>query len=169
MFLKLLEQSLTTTKQKKERYNLSLFIVDQLIMTRTGLNQGGSTTWFNLAPVIQVESKKPTGFILPTIDIEFTRPIFPEIRKPFWATHQVHRAFFSYCHTKPNKTALPVIYIKLAAYKQMVQIQPRYICLFRTQLRSHLRVYKKYFNPHFLFQSQKRGWVSQKFIIEQLI
>ena len=50
-----------------------------------------SVGWFNLAAAIRVESKKPTGFILPAM------------RKPFCDTHRVHQACPSYGHTEPNK------------------------------------------------------------------
>ena len=59
--------------------------------------------WFNLAAETLVESMKPTGFILPTIDIEFTRCILPTIRKPFCDTHRIYQACLSYGHTEPNK------------------------------------------------------------------
>ena len=83
MFLKLSEQSLKTTNQKEERFNLSL-VVDRLTMTAMALNQGGFTGWFSLAAAIQVESKKPTRFILSAmrklffseIRIESTRSTF---------------------------------------------------------------------------------------------
>ena len=53
-------------------------------MTATALNQSGSTEWFNPATATRVESKKPTGFILPPMRelflsetrIESTRPTF---------------------------------------------------------------------------------------------
>ena len=78
-----MEQSLKTINQKEEHYNSSL-VIEQLTMTATALNQGGPTRWFNLAAAIRVESKKPTGFILPAIRelflsetrIESTRPAF---------------------------------------------------------------------------------------------
>ena len=59
--------------------------------------------WFDLAAETSGESRKPTGFILPTIGIEFTRPILPAIRKPFCDTHWVDQACLFYGHTKPNK------------------------------------------------------------------
>ena len=66
--------------------------------------------WFNPATAIRVESKKPTGFILPAI------------RKPFWDTHWVHQACLSYGHIKPNKTALPVVHIEPKTHDESVQI-----------------------------------------------
>ena len=81
-----------------------------------------SVGWFNPAAATRVESRKPTGFILPTIDIEFTRPILPAIREPFCDTHRVHQACLSYSHTKPNKTALPVGHIKPTGHDESVQI-----------------------------------------------
>ena len=59
-------------------------------MITTVLNQGGSTGWFNPAAAIRVESKKPTGFILPAM------------RKPFCDTHRVRQTCLSYGHTESN-------------------------------------------------------------------
>ena len=51
-------------------------------MTAMALNQGGSTEWFNPAAATRVESKTPTGFILPAM-----RKLFPsEIRINLMAT-----------------------------------------------------------------------------------
>ena len=83
MFLKSSEQSLKTTNRKEKRYDSSLFI-NQLIMTAMAQNQRGSTGWFTLAATIQVEFKKPTGFILPAMrklfisetHIKSTKPTF---------------------------------------------------------------------------------------------
>ena len=40
-------------------------------MIATALNQGGSTGWLNPAAAIQVESRKPTRFVLPAIRKSF--------------------------------------------------------------------------------------------------
>ena len=40
-------------------------------MIATALNQGGSTGWLNPAAVIQVESRKPIGFVLLAIHEPF--------------------------------------------------------------------------------------------------
>ena len=121
MFLKSSERSLNN-QPKRRTFDSSLVIGDRLTMTATALNQGGSTGWFNLAAATRVESRKPTGFILPTMDIKFTRPGFSTIRKPFWDTHRVHQACLSYGHTEPNKTALPVVHIKPKTHNESVQI-----------------------------------------------
>ena len=70
-----------------------------------------SIGWFNPTTTIQIESRK-TRFILPTIDIEFTRPVLPAIRKPFCDTDRVRQTCLSYGHTEPNKIALPVVHIE---------------------------------------------------------
>ena len=50
-------------------------------MIATALNQGRYIGWFNPVGTIRIESKKPIGFILSVIDIEFTKPILPVIHK----------------------------------------------------------------------------------------
>ena len=104
MFLKSSEQSLKTTKRKEKRYNLSLVIVDRLTMTATALNQGGSTRWFNPAAAIRVESRKPTGFILPTIDIEFTKPVPPAIRELFLSVTRIESVRPAFLMAIPSQT-----------------------------------------------------------------
>ena len=68
------------------------------------------------------EFRKPIGFILPIIDIEFIWPILPTIRKLFCNTHQVYQDCLSYGYTKPNKTAFPVVYIEPKTHNEIVQI-----------------------------------------------
>ena len=126
-------------------------------MTATALNQGGSTRWFNLA-AIRVESKKPTGFILPTIDIEFTRPILPTIREPFCNTHRVHHACLSYGRTEPNKLFFMWYTSNLQATMNQCKYQYRCTgtgCTLWTQLRSHLRVYKRASIPALCFRAKR--------------
>ena len=110
------------------------------------LNQNGSIRWFNSAAAIQVESKKPTRFIITAI------------RKLFCNIYQVYQACFSYGYIEPNKTALSVVYIESKTHDELVQIS--------TQLhwnRPHalnsiatLPTYlQKGFYLHSLLQSQK--------------
>ena len=114
--------------------------------------------WFNLAAAIRVESRKPTGFIVPTIDIEFTRPILLAIRKPFCDTYRVHHACFPYGRTKPNK----LFFIWYTSNLQVTMNQCKYQykctgtgCTLWTQLRSHLRVYKRASIPAFCFKAKR--------------
>ena len=116
-------------------------------MIATVLNQGGSTKWFNSITAIYIEFRKFSKFILPMIGILPIRPVLPTIY-----------GFF-----------LLIVHIKPIVHDQMVQIWLRYTCLFETQLRSHLRVYKEDLNPHSLLQSPKSKGVSQKIMAGQLI
>ena len=70
----------------------------------------------------RVKSRKPIGFILPAWHIEFTKPIFLAMRKPFCDMYQVHQACLSYGYIEPNKTTLLVVHIKLQTYNESMQI-----------------------------------------------
>ena len=127
--------------------------------------------WFNLAAATCVESRKPTGFIFPTIDIEFVRSFRLAICKPFCNTHWVYQACLFYGYTKPNKLFFMWYTSNLQATMNKCKYQ--YRCTGTgytpwTPRQSHLRVYKGR-NPRFFLHSQKSGWVSQRAVIRQTI
>ena len=148
IFLKLLERSLTNQPQRRTlgfessyywpTYNdwyiqmqalLPTLLPDmewwtRLLQYSVGRNCVG---WFNLAATTRVESRKPIKFILPTINIQFTRPIFPVIRKPFCDTNWVYQAYFSYSHTKPNKLFFILYPLNLQATMNQCKYQYKYI------------------------------------------
>ena len=98
-----------------------------------------SVEWFNPAAAIRVESRKPTGFILPAI-----REFSP-----------------SMTHIESMRTAVAAIHVKPTVHDELVQILTQ---MHWDQLRSpwiqsrpHLRVYKEDLHPRSLLQSQKSG------------
>ena len=138
---------LKNNQSKKKRYDSGLF-VDRLIMTTMVLNQGGSTRWFNPAAAIQVDFKKPIGFILFAmcklfsfeIHIKFTRPIF------LMAIPSLTKLLLRWCTLNLQPT------INRGKYQ--------YRCIgtshiLWTERQSHLRMYKEFVIPVFGFKAKK--------------